>query len=227
MDTRRFPQFADYFNKLLKEKEPKASQENVAEKFGVKQGTISKIVRGMLVPSDDLAEKIARIWEVEDFCENVLEARRTDTLKALRNAKPRQEVEIEDVAKQPTKPRLPVSAAAGSLSQYSQGVLLEQCEQMPIIRNFPDYDYTMFIKGNSMEPKYESGDEIAIKKAEFVVEWGKDYVLDTEDGVIFKKIYDEGANIRCVSYNHEEYPDFLVPKEIIFGFYKFVGLVRV
>ena len=221
----RFPRFAEYFNELLKEKEPNALQEEVAQKLGITQGALSKMKNGMMVPSDDLAKKIADIWGVKDFKEKVIEARREDTMKILRNTRKRK---VDEVGmKIPTKPRLPVSAAAGSLSQYSQGVLLEQCEQMPIIRNFPDYDYTMFIKGNSMEPKYESGDEIAIKKAEFVVEWGKDYVLDTEDGVIFKKIYDDGANIRCVSYNHEEYPDFLVPKEIIFGFYKFVGLVRV
>lgn len=221
----RFPRFAEYFNELLKEKEPNALQEEVAQKLGITQGALSKMKNGMMVPSDDLAKKIADIWGVKDFNEKVIEARREDTMKILRSTRKR---EVDEVGmKIPTKPRLPVSAAAGSLSQYSQGVLLEQCEQMPIIRNFPDYDYTMFIKGNSMEPKYESGDEIAIKKAEFVIEWGKDYVLDTEDGVIFKKIYDEGANIRCVSYNHDEYPDFLVPKEIIFGFYKFVGLVRV
>jgi phage repressor protein C with HTH and peptisase S24 domain len=169
---------------------------------------------------------MALVWKIDTFKDMAKEARQEDALKVLKSAQKR-EVETEDVANLPTKPRLPVSASAGSLSQYSQGVLLEQCEQMPIIRNFPDYDYTMFIKGNSMEPKYESGDEIAIKKAEFIIEWGKDYVLDTEDGVIFKKIYEEGDNIRCVSYNHEEYPDFLVPKEIILGFYKFVGLVRV
>ena len=221
----RFPRFAEYFNELLKEKEPNALQEEVAQKLGITQGALSKMKNGMMVPSDDLAKKIADIWGVKDFKEKVIEARREDTMKILRNTRKR---EVDEVGmKIPTKPRLPVSAAAGSLSQYSQGVLVEQCEQMPIIRNFPDYDYTMFIKGNSMEPKYESGDEIAIKKAEFVIEWGKDYVLDTEDGVIFKKIYDEGVNIRCVSYNHEEYPDFLVPKEIIYGFYKFVGLVRV
>jgi len=224
---KRFPKFAEYFNDLLKEKEPKARQEDVAGKLGITQGALSRIKTGMMIPSEELARTIAQIWGVDGFTEMVIKAKQEDTLKVLQKATPRKKEETDDVVKQPTKPRLPVSAAAGNLSQYSQGVFLEQCEQVPVIRNFPDYDYTMFIKGNSMEPKYESGDEIAIKKAEFVIEWGKDYVLDTEDGVIFKKIYDEGANIRCVSYNHEEYPDFLVPKEIIYGFYKFVGMVRV
>ena len=125
-----------------------------------------------------------------------------------------------------TRPRLPVTANAGHLTEFIEGVKSYQCERMPIIRRFPDYDFTMFIRGNSMEPKYEGGDEIALKKAT-IIEWGKDYVIDTEDGPIFKKIYDAEENIRCVSYNKEEYPDFLVPKSSIFGFYKFVGLVRI
>ena len=222
---KRFPKFAEYFNNLLKEKEPNARQEEVAGRLGITQGALSKIKNGMMIPSDELAGRIAKAWSVDNFREKAEEARREDTLKILKGTK--QLVEVENIDFVKTKPRLPVSAAAGSLAEYSQGVLREQCEQMPIIRNFPDYDYTMFIKGNSMEPKYESGDEIAIKKADYIIEWGKDYVLDTQDGVIFKKIYEDGENIRCVSYNHEEYPDFLVPKSIIFGYYKFVGLVRV
>lgn len=124
------------------------------------------------------------------------------------------------------RPRLPISASAGKLSVYLDGYMRSECEEMPIVRSFPDYDFTMFIKGNSMEPKYESGDEIALKAAT-IIEWGKDYVLATEDGAIFKKIYDEGDSIRCVSYNHEEYPDFLVPKNAIYGYYRFVGLIRI
>lgn len=124
-----------------------------------------------------------------------------------------------------TRPRLPVTAAAGQLSEYIDGIMMYQCERMPIIRRFPNYDFTIIIRGNSMEPKYEGGDEIALKKST-ILEWGKDYVLDTEDGVIFKKIYDAGDNIRCVSYNKEEYPDFLIPKASIYGYYKFVGLIR-
>lgn len=124
------------------------------------------------------------------------------------------------------RPRLPVAAAAGGLSVYAEGVKREQCEMLPVVRNFPSYDYTMFIKGNSMLPKFESGDEIAIKKVE-IIEWGNEYVLDTADGAIFKKIYDEGDSIRCVSYSSEEYPDFLIRKDLIYGYYKCVGILRV
>lgn len=149
-----------------------------------------------------------------------------DMLKTLNEIATENNLHENDTNSKQTKPRLPVSAAAGQLSEYIDGIMAYQCEQMPIIRRLPNYDFTMLIRGNSMEPKYEGGDEIALKKVT-IIEWGKDYVVDTEDGAIFKKIYDAGKNIRCVSYNHDEYPDFLVPKSSIYGYYKFVGLIRI
>ena len=58
-------EFAEYFNKLLEEKEPRALQVSVAEKLGVSQGTLSKLRRGAMIPSDDLARKIAEVWDLD------------------------------------------------------------------------------------------------------------------------------------------------------------------
>jgi phage repressor protein C with HTH and peptisase S24 domain len=124
-----------------------------------------------------------------------------------------------------TRPRLPVTVAAGMLSEYIGGIMAHQCEQMPVISNFPSYDFTMFVKGDSMEPKYEGGDEIACRKVDKVIEWGKAYVVDTNDGAFLKRIYDNGDSIKCVSYN-SEYPDFNVEKMDIHGIYRVVGLLR-
>lgn len=128
-----------------------------------------------------------------------------------------------------TKPRLPLTAAAGVLSDYLGGVLAHECEQMPIIRSMPDYDFTMIVKGNSMEPKYEGGDEIACKQVQKTIEWGKTYVLATRDGAVLKRLYksENGDGVRCVSYNHEEYPDFEVSADDILGVYRVVGLIRI
>ena len=84
----------------------------------------------------------------------------------------------------------------------------------------------MIVKGDSMEPKFEGGDEIAIRKVCDVIEWGKTYVLDTRDGAVLKRLYDNGDNFKCVSFN-AEYPDFEVCKADVFGIYKVVGLLRI
>lgn len=215
--------FAEFFTKLLREKEPMTLQYEVAKKLGVQQGTMSKLKNGTMIPSKELAEKIAEVWELDktEVMNLVYKARNESGAKFFREIQRKEESEETEM-----KPRLPVKAAAGSLSAYTDGVCKYDCEMLPIIRRFPDYDFTMLIRGNSMEPKYEGGDEIALKRVT-ILEWGKDYVLDTEDGAIFKKIYEDGDSIRCVSYNTEEYPDFLVPKNMINGYYKFVGLIRV
>ena len=125
------------------------------------------------------------------------------------------------------KPRIPYTAAAGSLTSAVDGVTLDQCEQIPRINAFPEYDFTIIIKGNSMEPKYEGGDEVACKKIneKSFIQWGKVHVLDTAQGVLIKRVYEDGEKIRCASYN-PEYPDFSIPKDDIFSMSLIVGLIR-
>lgn len=125
-----------------------------------------------------------------------------------------------------TRPRIPMAVAAGLLTGFSDSIKSSDCEQIPIVKAFPPYDCTMIVKGDSMEPKFEGGDEIAIRKVCDVIEWGKTYVLDIRDGAVLKRLYDNGDTFRCVSFN-PEYPDFEVSKDDVFGIYKVVGLLRI
>jgi phage repressor protein C with HTH and peptisase S24 domain len=126
------------------------------------------------------------------------------------------------------RPRVPLTAAAGALSGDAAGVTLQECEQQPVISQLPSYDYTIVIKGNSMSPKYESGDEIACRRIDQrrFIQWGKVHVLDTRQGIIVKRVYEEGDCIRCVSFN-PEFPPFLVPKEDIFSMSLVVGSLSI
>lgn len=127
-----------------------------------------------------------------------------------------------------TKPRVPATAAAGSLSGDTVSVTLRECEQLPVISQMPSYDYTIIVKGDSMMPKYESGDEIACRRIDQhrFIQWGKVHVLDTSQGIIVKKIYEEGDSIRCVSIN-PAYPPFLVPKEDVYSLSLVVGSLSI
>lgn len=125
-----------------------------------------------------------------------------------------------------TRPRLPKSMSGGHLADYYEGEKRELCQEKPIITQFADYDFTLILKNNRMSPKYDIGDELAFKKST-IIEWGNDYLLDTPEGPKFKKIYDEKDCVRCVSYNREEYADFVVPKNMIFGYYRLVGVLRI
>lgn len=131
-----------------------------------------------------------------------------------------------EVLPQESKPHLPIAVIAGRVGGISEAVRLHECEQLPVIHAFPTYDFTLTVQGDSMEPKFEGGDRIAIRKATNYVEWGKTYVVDTDDGAILKRIYDDGEAIRCVSFN-PDYPDFHINKHNIYGLYKVVGLIRI
>lgn len=129
--------------------------------------------------------------------------------------------------KKETRPRIPYDAAAGTLTEAMEGVTEYQCEQLPVISAFPKYDFTIRITGDSMEPDYHSGDEVACLRVDEnrYLQWGRVHVLDTTQGVVIKRIYDDGNKIRCKS-NNPQYPDFSIPKDDIRSYNLVVGSLR-
>lgn len=139
----------------------------------------------------------------------------------------------EEVYNHPTdtRPRLPRTLVEGHLEDYYNGAKRFLCQEKPIITQFPDYDFSLFLKTDRMSPNYRRGDELFFKKTD-IKEWGSCMLLDTAEGPKFKKIYedvDEKGNnvIRCASYNKVEFPDFNIPRNLVHGFYKCVGVLRI
>lgn len=125
-----------------------------------------------------------------------------------------------------TKPRLPKSGTGGHLPDFFEGEKRALCQEKPIIKQFSEYDFSLILKNNRMSPRYDRGDELFFKKAT-IIEWGNDYLLDTPEGPKFKKIFDDGDSVKCISYNKEEYPEFHIAKNMILGYYKCVGVLRI
>lgn len=123
-------------------------------------------------------------------------------------------------------PHIPTKVAAGGTGGISDSITRHDCEYRPIVKIFPKYQITMDVKGDSMSPKYENGDIIALRKVVDIIEWGDVYVLDTADGAVLKRLYDDGNRFKCVSFN-PEYKDFYVNKENVYGVWKVVGLIRI
>lgn len=126
-----------------------------------------------------------------------------------------------------TRPRIPFTAAAGALSIVTGAADEGDCERFPVIHTFPDYDFTIIIEGDSMAPDYLSGDELACAflNSPADIQWGKPYILDTADGVVFKRIYDGGDSIMCTSINPAG-PSFIVNKQELLHIASVVGYVR-
>lgn len=127
-----------------------------------------------------------------------------------------------------TRPRIPFDAAAGQLSIALDSATEDDCEQIPVIPTFPRYDFTIFARGDSMEPEFVSGDELAclfIKDSSFI-QWGRAHVLDTAQGIVVKRIFDNGNSIICKS-NNPNYPDFSITKADIYRMALVVGFIRI
>lgn len=178
------------------------------------ESTLTKIKQGKQQPSKRLLDEYAAKYNVDKVW--LLVGR-----SGVGIASPTPDTDTNE-----TRPRIPNYVTAGSLAGFLDGVRESDCERIPVVKALPPYDFTMIIKGDSMEPKYEGGDEIAIREVNSFIEWGKTYVLATRDGMVIKRLYDAGDSLRCVSCN-PDYPDFDVAKSEVVKIFKVVGLIRI
>ena len=137
-------------------------------------------------------------------------------------------VEVDEMVKEVTRPRLPIKTEGIHIDEFINGTKCYKCDHFPIIKQFPDYDFTLILNNDTMSPRYERNDEIALIRSSFeTIEWGTPYVLDTKEGLKFKIVYDNGEFFRLASYDAVKYPEFNFPKKDVVAVYKYVGMIRV
>lgn len=116
---------------------------------------------------------------------------------------------------------IPYGARGGTLQDFSEGVKPYECER--IVSPIREADYAMEVTGDSMSPEYPSGSRIIIKKinSEDFIEWGRVYVLDTDNGPIIKQVRktQDPRVVECVSLN-PMYQTFTVRTDLIRGWYR-------
>lgn len=116
---------------------------------------------------------------------------------------------------------IPTGARAGTLADFAQSIAAYDCERM--VTPIKGADYAIQVTGDSMSPEYPSGSMIIIKKIneKAFIEWGKTYVLDTENGAVIKNVRrtDNPEVIECVSSN-PAYQPFTMETKYINGWYR-------
>lgn len=116
---------------------------------------------------------------------------------------------------------IPTGARAGTLGDFAESSAAYACERM--VSPVRGADYAMQITGDSMSPEYPSGSQIIIKKIneQAFIEWGKVYVLDTENGAVIKQIRktENPDVVQCVSLN-PAYQPFEIHTKHIRGWYR-------
>lgn len=145
---------------------------------------------------------------------------------------------LPDLSKGYIVPLLPIEAYAGNLQLWSQGVALRDCEK--VVSPVPGVDFAIRISGNSMEPEFQNGSMLFIKRIneKAFIPWGNPMVIDTENGVLVKlvypvsktenqvaAVYEQPEYIEARSYN-PAYPPFLIPAESIYSLYKIVTGIK-
>ena len=116
---------------------------------------------------------------------------------------------------------IPTGARAGTLADFSASIAQYDCERM--VTPIKGADYAIQVTGDSMSPEYPSGSVVLIKRIneKAFIEWGKTYVLDTENGAVIKNIRrtDNPEVIECVSMN-PAYQSFTMETKYINGWYR-------
>lgn len=122
-------------------------------------------------------------------------------------------------------PLIPVAAQGGVLTDFETCISEIDCEAIAC----PIQNVTMAIavSGDSMSPEFPNGSIAYISKVNerAFIEWGKTYVLDTENGIVIKNIFPDTKNednIVCRSIN-PNYNDFTIEKRYVRGWYRVRG----
>lgn len=125
-------------------------------------------------------------------------------------------------------PLIPIDAMAGALSENSQTIMEYDCEHY-VIPMFKGAEFLIPVKGDSMQPKYYSGDIVACKRLPLVTffQWNRTYVIDSEQGVLIKRVKqgEDDDHITLVSDN-PEYDPFSLEKSRIYSLALVIGVVR-
>jgi len=125
-------------------------------------------------------------------------------------------------------PLLPVDAVAGVLSGNDMQVMEYDCEYFDV-PTFKGAEFLIRVSGDSMQPKYYSGDIVACKRLpiDTFFQWNRVYVIGSEQGVILKRVRQgsDAEHITLVSEN-TDYAPFELPLNKVHSIALVVGVVR-
>ncbi len=218
------------------------TQKEFAEKIGVSQQYINKIITGNVGVGSSILEKIALNypdinlkWVLgipgADMLLELEEPRGRDTCDLGEKSSERERyakgreldaaaegLAIYRTAGQKGVPLIPVEAMASWGTADFR--LAEHESQTYSVPDFDEskVDFMVKVKDNSMSPEYRSGDAVACKKLplDTFFQWNKVYVLDTIQGGVVKRIRKSELenHVKCVSDNADYEPFDLRLEEV-------------
>lgn len=126
-------------------------------------------------------------------------------------------------------PLIPLNFYAGALTGVCDSIMDYECEKY-IVPIFRGAEFLVRVQGDSMVPKYASGDIVACKRVSLDrlwFQWGKTYVLDTSQGPLIKRIEkSEQEGYVSIHSNNPQYSPFDLPVEEINALALVIGTIR-
>ena len=196
------------------------TQGALAEYLGVTKQFISQVESGKnALPEDKLMKIIDNPeWSMEKYLQLV------DTIEEIKRAHEKRDGKV--VAGEAADPLfrvrlIPYEARGGLIGDFVDGVHDYDCES--VVSPIKSVDFAMTVTGDSMMPEYNPGDRILIKRIDpnIFIEWGRVYVLDTDNGAVLKKLMksEEPGYVQCVSLNPDVQP-FEINMGAVRGWYR-------
>ena len=196
------------------------TQGALAEYLGVTKQFISQVESGKnALPEDKLMKIIDNPeWSMEKYLQLV------DTIEEIKRAHEKRDGKV--VAGETADPLfrvrlIPYEARGGLIGDFVDGVHDYDCES--VVSPIKSVDFAMTVTGDSMMPEYNPGDRILIKRIDpnIFIEWGRVYVLDTDNGAVLKKLMksEEPGYVQCVSLNPDVQP-FEISMSAVRGWYR-------
>lgn len=167
-----------------------------AQSLNINEANIRSYMNRGVMPKADILEKIVTYYDVDA---NWL-------MTGVGNMQVSRSANIDSGSSNSGGvPLLPIEAMAGFFTG-EVSVAEGDCERI----NVPGLkaDFVVPVRGDSMEPKYFSGDLVACQAvylSDLFFQWGKVYVIDTDQGVLLKKVKkgSKPNSIKLISENPE------------------------
>ena len=186
----------------------KVSQTAVAKHLGVTRAAYNSWEKGKYIPNKKNLDELALYFNVEttyfeseyEIVNKYLQLNEINQKKLLTMAN---ELYVSQLYKYQVHAKL--SAGLGNF--YYEDY---QFETVYFDKDIP-YDIASWIDGDSMEPKYHSGDVALIKKTGYDFD-GLDYAVVYNEETYIKKVFLEENTVRLVTIN-DNYKDIIAPIE--------------
>lgn len=214
------------------------NQEGIGELMGYKsKSAFSQILNGKVpLPSDfvdrlcKLDNRLVKMWiinEVGDVLRKKEQSKQVYIESCVDSVKEPDKEAYKSINQDSAIPLIPVEAMAGFASGDVQ--VMEFETKKFIVPTFKGADYLISVRGSSMYPKYNSGDIVACKNLplDTFFQWNKVYVLDTEQGVLIKRVCkgSDESHVLIVSDN-KSYDPFELHRQDIRTMAIVMGVIR-